>query len=351
MLHVINDLDPEGGAQGIVRDLTSRTPDGVEWSILTLSAISQGIAQDLSARGVHHSHLYPLRPGSIRAARHMLGRADVLHVHLFPSLYWAALSSKPKVFTEHNTHNRRRNHSHLRFLDHLVYRRYDRIACISPEARSALESWLGSETKQRGDWLCVVSNGVRLERFQGFPRKSPHGEIHIAMIGSFAVQKDQATLVRAMAALPPSFRLSFVGSGPLQGEVVSLCRTLGLAERVSFLGYVAPSEIPAVLATTDVYVQSSHWEGFGLAAVEAMASGVPTLGSSVPGLSGVIGDPDLLFPAGDDVALARLLLEVTDPQRYVSLSQAALQRAQTFDSVQMSESYLRVYRELIDARE
>ena len=77
-----------------------------------------------------------------------------------------------------------------------------------------------------------------------------------------------------------------------------------------FLGYRADTE--RIYRAADVCVIPSRWEGFGLVAVEAMASGVPVVASDLPGLREVVGDAALLFPPGDAEALARQIRRLLD---------------------------------------
>lgn len=345
ILHVVNDL-AVGGAQRVVQDL-ARFARTVRVSILTLHPVPPPLRADLQAHGIAVESLRPISLTSLTRARRMLRDAALLHVHLFPSLYLTAPLRTPKIFTEHGTHNRRRMRAWTRPLERRVYRRYDSVVCISEAVRQALEPWIGrSDTG-----LQVIGNGVALDRFEGRARMQPKSPARLVMTGTFTRHKDQATLIRAIAALPGSIRLTLVGEGPGRAALVELCSRLRVEDRVEFAGEIAPEALAALLPKFDLYVQSSHAEGFGLAALEAMACGLPTLGSDVPGLAELIGDTALLFAPGDVEELAQRIRSILeDADRYAALSRRALARASQFDVGRMVEQYEALYAQVLQSR-
>ncbi|MEZ4649723.1 MAG: glycosyltransferase family 4 protein [Candidatus Eisenbacteria bacterium] len=341
MLHVINDLESDGGAQRIVRDLVALHAGRVTTSVLTLHPVAPAVAAELRVAGVEQVAIRTMPPRTRDVSR-LVHQHDVTHVHLFPSLYLATLIPGPRLFTEHNTWNRRMDSETFRLFDRFVYRRYDRVVCISEATERSLSRWLGAG----GPPMTVIPNGIRLDRFSGTPRSLGDGEVMVAMIARFVPQKDQATLIRALGRLPERVRLLLVGEGPLRRDAEALVRTLGLGERVEFRAPVPAEEMPQLLGSVDLYVQSSHWEGFGLVAVEAMASGLPVVASRVPGLSDVVGSSMPQFDAGDDAGLARTVQELLSPPAYEALSAAAVERSRWFTAETMADAYLELYREL-----
>lgn len=341
VLHVINDLESDGGAQRIVRDLVALHSGRVEPSVLTLYPVSQEVLSELHALGVRHAALKTVPPRAGEVSR-FLHQYDVAHVHLFPSLYLSTLISGPKLFTEHNTWNRRMETETFRSVERFVYRRYDRVVCISEATERALLRWLGPG----GPPTTVIPNGIRLDRFRGEVRPLPEGHVTFVMVARFVPQKDQATVIRALARLPERARLVLVGDGPLRSHAEELARSLGVEGRIRFLPPVPADEMPGLLRNADIYVQSSHWEGFGLVAVEAMASGLPVVASRVPGLSEVVGPSMPQFDPGDDSGLARLAEHLLSPDVYADLSRTALERSRRFGAEAMADAYLETYQQL-----
>ncbi len=231
-----------------------------------------------------------------------------------------------------------------------MYSRYRAIACNSQGTLDALVGWLPT-TRAR---TRVIPNGVPLERFQhatparrdalGIPLDAPV----VAFVARFQPAKDHATLIRAAAQLP-GLHLLFPGDGELRSEAEALARSLGVASRTHFLGRRA--DIPELLKMSDVYVHSSHWEGFGIAAVEAMAAGLPIIATDVPGLSEVVGGAGPLFPVGDVGALVKHLRDVlSSAQRRKELAQAGKKRAQEFSIERSVDEYVAMYKQVIAER-
>jgi glycosyltransferase involved in cell wall biosynthesis len=99
------------------------------------------------------------------------------------------------------------------------------------------------------------------------------------------------------------------------------------------------------MKTCDFIVLSSHWEGFGLAAVEGMAAGKPVIASNVTGLAEVVGNAGILFEPGDYGGMACEINSLLDNEkRYRQVADACLERAEMFDIRKMVDSYLDCYR-------
>lgn len=129
--------------------------------------------------------------------------------------------------------------------------------------------------------------------------------------GRLAEQKNYPVLLRA-AALLPDVEIRIVGSGPDEAELKALAARLGVADRVEFLGQRSREEALAILASGDVFVQPSLFEGHSLGLIEAAKLGLPLLVSNVPvQLEGI---------TGPDGALCGLAV---DPQNEVALAEAA----------------------------
>jgi glycosyltransferase involved in cell wall biosynthesis len=148
-------------------------------------------------------------------------------------------------------------------------------------------------------------------------------------------------LIRAFARVAAA-HLILVGDGPLRPEIESLVKNIGIKDRVHFLG--KRSDVPQIIKMADVYVQSSQWEGFGIAALEAMAGGLPVVASRVPGLSEVVGDAGLLFKPGDSFELASMLNRLlNDDICRKKIMEKCVSRAQLFGIENTVEGYVSIY--------
>lgn len=327
VLHLINDLDP-GGAQRLVRDLAGALrAAGLDVAVLTLSDTGR----------------------SIRRLRRATAGYDLIHVHLFPSLYLMAAAnlgrSIPLVFTEHNTTNRRRSRPLLRPLERLVYSRYSAVACISHAVKKSLLDWLSIPHSP----FPIIENGVDLSRFEPVRMIPPSArqEYRFLMPARFVPQKDHMTVLEALTLLPQNVKVLFAGDGPTLPEVRSRAEELGLAGRVSFLGEVTDI---APLLNEDLCggILSSHWEGFGLAAVEMMATGLPVFASAVGGLKEVIPSSRLLFTPGSASQLAsHIRFHISDDAAYIKSSKLCLDLAESCDISHAAKEYIALYNEIL----
>lgn len=273
--------------------------------------------------------------------------AHVAHVHLFPASYLMALSAPdtlPLLFTEHNTDNRRRHHPALRPLERFFYSRYSAIAAVSPAATHSLTQWLGGKQK-----IDTILNGIDLSRFYGVSSKEKDNVRYVLMISRFAAGKDYASVIRAAALLKEntatsSIRFLFAGSGPLMEEMQRLAEECGVAHSITFLG--TQEDIPSLIRKAWVGIQSSHYEGFGLSAIEMMAGALPVIATDIPGLRDATGDAAILVPHASPEAIASAIERLTSPVVYQEYAARSLQRAATFDIHLCSRQYEELYQRI-----
>ena len=363
VLHVITSLRT-GGAERLVTDLLPRFRDnGLDVSLLLFDGTGTPYRTELEEAGIRVLALskgrlamrdpFLLFPLSAHLRRH---RYDIVHTHNTSCQLLVALASGAArsvlVTTEHNTSNRRRGWGWFAPLDRRMYRQYDRIICVGDETERALNAYLPST---RGKTM-VITNGIDLGRIEG---SAPSEDVRrtdgfkILMVAAFRAQKDHATMIRAMRSLPDTYTLFLAGGAETREdertmqECIALSESLGLRERVRFLG--VRHDVPGLMAASDVLVLSSHYEGNPLSAMEAMSSGKPVIASDVPGLSGVVGGAGLLFAHGDAESLAGMIRRVCEDKEEASgVAAACLLRSKEYDIDRTVRSYMDVYRKLIN---
>ena len=192
-------------------------------------------------------------------------------------------------------------------------------AVIATSAAIAAEAWVAAT---------VVHPGVSIPA-QAATR--PDGPPAIGTVGRLEPVKGLETLLEAFSALAPAhpdLRLEIAGRGSCEPELRASAARMGLADRVDFLGW--REDVAALHARWRMFAQPSRHEGFGLAALEAMASGLPVVASATGGLPELVEDgrTGLLAPAGDATALARQLDRLlTDDRLRERLGAAGRQRA------------------------
>jgi glycosyltransferase involved in cell wall biosynthesis len=140
-------------------------------------------------------------------------------------------------------------------------------------------------------------------------------------------------------------RLSVLGDGRYRGELERLAGTLGLGERVTFLGQLpAGDAVRRELDRSDIFVLASLTEGLPRAMVEAMARALPCIGTAVGGIPELLDSEDLL-PPSDAAALAVKILEVAnDPVRMARMSSRNRLRAADYSDPVLREHRLAFYR-------
>jgi glycosyltransferase involved in cell wall biosynthesis len=118
-------------------------------------------------------------------------------------------------------------------------------------------------------------------------------------------------VIRALALLPERYKFLVLGDGPQGEELWELACKLKVEKRVMFLGKVPFSEVPGLLAISDVFVRPSLSEGMGSSFIEAMAAGVPVVATPVGGIPDFLINPE--SPMGK-IAPTGIFCNVRDPQ-------------------------------------
>jgi glycosyltransferase involved in cell wall biosynthesis len=169
----------------------------------------------------------------------------------------------------------------------------------------------------------VVANGIDVQRFR-VPRNPVPGRILV--LGRLTRQKRPDLAVRAFARLDlPGAELHLANDGPDRERVEALARTLGVADRVRFLGY--QQDVPALLARASCLLLTSEYEAASLSLLEAMAAGVPVVATRVGGVEEALDGAGVVVPPGDEAAIAAALARVLgDAAEAARLAEAARER-------------------------
>ena len=201
-------------------------------------------------------------------------------------------------------------HTLARRLEQEAYLACDVVVAVSAELAERLATSFAIPRRK----IVVVPNGVDTARFDPAlttPRRVTDA-FTVVFAGSLAPWQGLDTLLRAMGA---GVHVVIAGEGPARAALEALAGERGVADRVHFLGRVAPSDVPALLAGADVcYV--GHTDGDQASAFrsplklyEYLAMGKPVISSAVPDAVAAIvpGETGWLFPAGDVMALSHVL--------------------------------------------
>lgn len=343
ILHVITSLEV-GGAQRLLADLLPLQAVSENVTLLVYERVCNDFEKAVEQAGVNiiclDEHNF-YNPKVVLKLRKIFKDYDIVHAHLFPTIYWASLAARglktKLIYTEHSTFNSRRNKWYFRPIERFMYKRYDKIISISRQTQDALTLWLGEHDER----FRIIENGVDTKKFSSI--KTPVIPGSLIMVSRFATSKDQETVIKAMKYIDKKATLRFVGDGENRIHCEKITEELGLTDRIQFLG--ARSDIAELISSAYIGIQSSKWEGFGLTAVEIMSCGKPVVATDVDGLKQVVEGAGIIFKCGNETELADIINNLlNDKEYYQKVSDRCLQRAKEYDISIMSKRYLSVYK-------
>jgi L-malate glycosyltransferase len=228
----------------------------------------------------------------------------------------------------------------------------DGITAISEDLRRETVSVFGIENEIR-----VLHNFVNCDIYTPNPERigaaeyAPHGEKLLIHLSNFRPVKRVLDCIRILAEVrkEANVRLLMVGDGPERGPAEHLAWTLGVKDHVDFLG--KQNHVERLIALADVILMPSEMESFGLAALEAMACGVPPVATRVGGVPELITDgvDGFLEEVGDIPRLAARVTELaTNQSLHDKMAVAARHTASSrFCSNNIIQKYEDYYREIL----
>ena len=251
-----------------------------------------------------------------------------------------------------------------------VLREADMVIAATPAELAQLQ-WL---YEVQTDHVRVIPPGVNLGWFNPIPEDEAREYIHcpidkrmLLFVGRIEPLKGIDTLLRALAELKDrgvfdrhNLQLSVIGGDASVSEsqmtremarLNRLRRELGLKDFVNFLGKKDQGTLPYYYSAADIVVVPSHYESFGMVALEAMACGTPVVASQVGGLAYLIKDGETGYhvPDQDPIALSDQLIAILDDDAlYQRMSQNAAEYAKDFSWQVIAEQMVDLYKEIID---
>jgi rhamnosyl/mannosyltransferase len=306
-----------------------------------------------------------LSPGLIREAwrQHRAKPFDLIHLHFpDPMSHLASMAIPgrvPRIVTWHADIVRQRYLLKLyRPWQIRILRQARSIIVATPGHVDASPALSLPEIRAR---TRVIPFGIDPERFaapcpQAACLRAAYPGKRIFALGRHVTYKGFDVLIRALARLDPEVRLLLGGEGPLTPFLKQLAVQLGLAGRITFLGRVPESELPAHYQACDVFCLPSvtRAEAFGIVQLEAMAAGRPVvstrLGNGVDYVNRD-GETGLTVPPGDIESLARALktLLTQDARRHELGARAQKRVGSEFRKERMAGQTLALYREILDS--
>jgi glycosyltransferase involved in cell wall biosynthesis len=293
-------------------------------------------------------------PSLVGRLAHLLhkARADVVHTHNPAPMLYAAPAAllagvRRRVHTKHgaNLYGRR-----ALWAARALVRTVHAVVAVSPQTADI------ARVKERvpEPRLRIVPNGIALRPFHPDPRASARirtelgiapGAFVVGSVGRLAAEKDYPSLVRAVAPLlSERVRLVLVGSGAARAEIERAIPP-SLSRYVTLTG--VRRDVPALLASFDLFALSSRTEGLPLVVPEAMACALPIVATAVGGLpSAIPAGCGVLVPPGDEAALANAI-DALSRSRAIARAMGEVGRRHALDCFsieRMADAYERIYR-------
>jgi glycosyltransferase involved in cell wall biosynthesis len=180
------------------------------------------------------------------------------------------------------------------------------------------------------------------------PPATGRSRFTILQVASLSRVKNQRMLIDAVARLRSKIdvHLDLVGADTLNGELQRYANEQGLADRVTFHGFLSQDRLPARFAAADLYAQSSLHEAAGVSVLEAATAGVPIIGTRVGYIADWAGVRATAIDEPDPQLMADAILALhADPARRLSLAAAASQWTREHDADGIASRFEALYRE------
>ncbi len=287
---------------------------------------------------VHSAFAVPTGPSGLLLAR----RAGVPHVL---SIFGGDIYDPSKKLSPHRT-------PLLRQVVRWVIHGSDRVVVESRDlAQRAREIY-------RAERIDRIPLAVKPLPFERVPRAAlglglEPDHIVFVTVGRVIRRKGLDQLIEVVAKLRnPQVRLLIVGEGPQQQELERRAREAGIADRVRFTGFVSEQRKWQLLAASDLYVSTTLHEGFGIAFLEAMTTGLPVICYDCGGQTDFLSKEfSYLVPLGDkDLFRERLAGLCKETKLRARMGEAARREATNYSVDRLSARYLQIYRECLSRR-
>lgn len=360
VLHVLGELKPSGAETMLVAAAPLFQAEGVMLDVLSTGATTGPFARRFEDAGYRLHHIpFSRSPGFFIKVRRLMqaGQYDVIHLHVEAANFWFGLVARsvrhPVVLrTVHNAFAFSGNLQWRRGIQrHLLNRMGVRHVAISASVRDTEQRHYRLPTTLIWNWY----DSLRFAETQAEARVAARAQFGladadfvIASIGNCSPIKNHTAVIEAMAMLPADTRPVYLHAGIEEhGQPErALAQRLGVADRIHFLGGMG--DVLPLLQAADAYVMPSIYEGFGIAAIEAVGTGLPALFSDVAGLRDFREDfPHLVYSGttAEDVAAGiKALMQMPVDQRTSIRAQYPAIAQRRFGMERGVREYLALYR-------
>jgi glycosyltransferase involved in cell wall biosynthesis len=368
VLHLINSRGLYGAERVLVNLIAATDQQRYSTQFCLLQTVNCPNQELLDAIRDKHvqPHVIPCRrwvdSAAVRQLKTLLQdeRIDIIHSHgMKGRLYGllAAIGLPVRIITTH--HNWIRSgflEACFESLDAFYIRFYPKIIAVSPEVQQDMRRYLVPAKK-----IQVVINGIDMQEFRrnNEARERIRHEFSITpetpfigTIGRISPEKGQRYFIEAAAQVLESFPQAcfvLVGDGGQGEEMRSYAESLGIADKVIFVGF--RTDIAQWYSALDIFVLPSLLEGTPMALLEAMSTGIPVVATDVGGVGHIIqdGENGLLVPSADASKLAaamnKMLCDLSWAGQLAKNGVGTVE--QRYSARKMSEEYIALYDEIL----
>lgn len=209
--------------------------------------------------------------------------------------------------------------------------KYDKFFFVENITRSLVDHYVAVATPVKEKYLAktdiasekisVIPNGINLEKFTSLPGKPEArqtlglaaDDFLVGYVGRLKAERNHRTLLAAVARLNgsiPRLKVLLIGDGEEMANLKLQAEELGITDQIAFMG--RRNDIPMLLASLDVFISPSFYEGMSVALIEAMAAGLPIVASDIPSNAELISNQKsgILIPPESEAAIADAMSEL-----------------------------------------
>lgn len=341
-MHILNTGD-YSGAEHVVIDFIQSVRDTCEGVYVSREGTIQEL---LKKEGIEHYVLKHMSPFEIKKLLAQI-KPDVIHAHDYTAGVACSVFGRrfPVISHLHNNPPWIQQKNARSFAYRMAAKRFQSILSVSEAIMD--EYVFGNEFFANTK---VVGNPFDASKIRSFAEDGASGEgVDVLFCGRLAAQKNPLLFLEIIFRLKeriPNIRAAMIGEGEMQGQALADRKRLHLEDAVQLHGFLRnPYKI---MKNSKILCMPSLWEGFGLAALEAMSLGLPVVASPVGGLTRIVDDSCGALCLGAAQFEERIYQLLTSKDEYRHASRGALNRAELMDNAEeYADSIIRIYEDAI----